>query len=268
VNKLKAIQQKLRVPLMDKDEVSPLGTREILCNWIRDEDDCAAPMIEMQRYAKLLSLLPDKIVENLEKGRLSHDGRYPMLKAGLGYEEMLSSIIVDGTAITSSAAEAKLVPALKLPSNYLQPGGIPGRTLRHQLRGRVTTLVTTAGTMTFRIRSGTTDVITGATWAASGAITSDAVAQTNTMWEVEAHTVVRSVGSAGTVFTMGDTAMSSMALTIANAQAVFMGSAGSATPAAVTVDMTVDEFLQVTGQWSLSTAYSIQAHQYLLEALN
>jgi hypothetical protein len=62
--------------------------------------------------------------------------------------------------------------------------------------------------------------------------------------------------------------MSTSALTIANQQAKYMGSAGSATPAAITKDMTANTYLNITGQWSLATAYSIQAHQYIVEALN
>ena len=53
-----------------------------------------AHLSEMQRYSELLQLLPDKVVTNLEKSRLARDGKYPMIKAGLGYEELLSSVIV------------------------------------------------------------------------------------------------------------------------------------------------------------------------------
>ena len=70
-------------------------------------------------------LLPDRIVQNLERARLSRDGRCPMLKAGLGYEECLSSVIVDGTAVDDSSTENILFPDLMIPANYLQPGGIP-----------------------------------------------------------------------------------------------------------------------------------------------
>lgn len=243
----------------------------VIANWIRDGDDSVSnspdPFINMIQYGKLLEVLPDKVVENLEKARMSRDGRMPMLKAGLGYEECLSSIIVDGAAIASSSAEAKLAPALLIPRNYLQPGGIPGRTLRTRARGRQTTL-TTAATMTFRHRIAATDVITGTTICASGAIVMDTVVQTNTMWEFQCDIVSRSVGSAGTVFGMGDADMATAAVTIANQQNKFMGSAGSAAPVAVTWDQTIDQFFQTTAQWSLATAYSIQCHQYVLEAIN
>jgi hypothetical protein len=231
------------------------------------EEDLPGPVIEMERYGTLLSLLPDKIVENLEKSRLAADGRIAMLKAGLGYEELLSSVIVDGTAIASSSTEAFLFPALKIPANYLMPGGLPGRTLHWKARGRQTTL-TTAATLTFKVGSALTNVIPTTTWCVSGAITMDTTIQTATQWFCEGSAVVRSVSSTGTVFAQGDATSAAQALTIANQTAGYLGSAGSATPAAVTVDMTVDQFWSLTGKWSLATAYSIQGHIFLVEALN
>ncbi len=250
-----------------RSRVPELGERHTLCNWVRDDE--TVPFVDMARYSQLLALLPDKVVENLEKARLSRDGRYPIVRAGLGYEELLSSIIVDGTAITSSSAEAKLAPALLIPANYMQPGGIPGRTLRVVARGRGSTLVTTAATMTFRNRIAATDIITGTALCATGAMAADATAQTATMWSWDEDIVVRSVGSAGTVFAMGEANLAwHSKFTAANAALAFSGSAGSATPAAVTWDMTVAQFFQFTGQWSLATAYSINTHQYFLESLN
>jgi hypothetical protein len=261
--KLETIKKKLWT---SQRRVPELGEREVLCNWVRDED---GPMIDEVHFNELRSLLPDKIVTNLDKARQARDGRMPMIKAGLGYEELLAAIIVDGTAIASSSTEAFLAPALMLPANYLQPGGIPGRVLRLQARGRVTTL-TTAATMTFKVGAALTNVIPTTTWCVSGGIIQDAVAaQTATMWEVEVHVVVRSVGSAGTVFAMGDADMASKKVgTAAENSALFMGSAGAATPSTAICDMTVNQFLSLTGKWSLTTAYSIQSHQLLLEALN
>jgi hypothetical protein len=248
--------------------IPDLGERHTVADWVREADgEGPQPFVDLVQYGKLLELLPDRIVENLERARLERVGRGPMLKAGLGYEELLGSTIVDGATIASSTTEARLVPATRLPANYLQPGGLPGRTLRGQLRGRGTTLAT-AATITFRLRGEATDVLTGTAWAASGAIAAHATGQTNTQWEIECGVTVRSVGTAGTVFAQGDVSPAWADLTIANQQNKFMGSAGAAAPAAVTKDMTADTYLNWTGQWSLSTAYSIQCHRYLLEALN
>jgi hypothetical protein len=250
--------------------VPPLGQRHTLCNWVREGDETSAesaPLIDMVRYGELISVLPDRIVENLERARLARDGRMPMLKAGLGYEELLSSIIVDGTAIASSSAEARLAPALLIPANYLAPGGIPGRTLRFHMRGRGTTLAT-AATMTLRQRIATTDIITGTTVQATGAVAAHATGQTNSQWEWQGHVVVRSVGTAGTVFGQGRAELAWQDLTTASQSNLFSGSAGATAPSTATYDTTVAQFLEMTGQWSLTTAYSIQAHTYLLEATN
>lgn len=248
--------------------IPPLGERHTLCHWIDEsDDDGPTAMIDLVGYGRLLEVLPDHIVENLEKARLSRDGHYPMLKAGLGYEELLSSVIVDGTAIASSSTEAFLFPALLFPQNYLQPGGIPGRTLHWKARGRHTTL-TTAATLTFKFGAALTNVIPTTTWAVSGAITMDTTIQTATHWFCEGLAVVRSVGSGGTIFAMGDATSSAQALTIANQQAQYMGSAGSATPAAATVDTTSAQYVSLTGKWSLTTAYSITGHIFIVESLN
>lgn len=246
------------------------GERHLLCNWVNDDDEeLPNPMVEFKRYTDLLSMVPDKIANNLENARLSRNGRMPMIKAGLGYEELLASIIVDGTAIASSSSEARLAPALMIPANYMQPGGIPGRVLTAKARGRGSTIVTTAGTMTIRHRTATTDIITGTVHCATGAMAADATAQTNTMWEWDCAVVVRSVGSAGTVFAQGRAGLAWHLQNTGALQALsFAGSAGSTAPVASTWDMTVDQYFQFTGQWSLATAYSIQCHQYRLEALN
>lgn len=245
----------------------------LLANFVRDVDAdegivIGRPMIDMVGYRELLGVLPDKIVESLERARLERAGLLPMFKAGLGYQALLSSIIVDAAAVGSSLAEAKLAPALVIPANFMQPGGIPGKTLRLVARGRSTTL-TTAATLILRNRIAATDVITGNILAQTGAMAADATAQTNTQWSYEEEIVARSVGSAGTVFAQGEAnwAPHSKA-TAANQALAFAGSAGSATPASAVWDMGVAQFFQLTAQWSLATAYSIQTHQYLVEDLN
>lgn len=252
--------------------VPELGDRHILCNWLRDwEDDAPPTMVDLQQYGQLLRLLPDHIVTSLEHARDERAGTVQILKCGLGYEELLSSVIVDGTAV-SNVTQNILFPNLLLPANYLQPGGIPGRTMRTQMRARVTNIVTTPGTCTFRLGAATTNATTVATpWCQSGAIVLEATTvTTNGMMEVEAHTVVRSVGSGGTVFSMGDADLACTRFASAagtDKPLLFMGSAGSTAPAAVTCDMTVPQYKILTVQWSVATATG-QGHQYIVEALN
>lgn len=239
--------------------------RGILADWHQEEGDQA--WFDMYGFQQLLGIVPEKVAANLEKARLAREGLIPMYKAGLGYEECVNSIVADGTAIASSSAEARLVPAVLLNPNFWQPYGTPGRTIAIRARGRQTTL-TTAATMIFRLRGEATDVITGTAWAASGGITQDTTVQTATQWRLDCGVTARTVGTAGTVFAQGDASMASAAVTIANQTAQFMGSAGSATPATVAKDMTLATYLNLTGQWSLATAYSITCHRYTVEVLN
>lgn len=259
----------IREWLNRRNRVPELGERHIVCDWIRPEDD-SGPWIDEIRFGELLTLLPDKVVTNLVKAKQAQDGRIPMLKAGLGYEECLGSIIVDGTPIASSSTQANLAPPNLLPANYLQPGGIPGRTLKILGRGRLTTL-TTAATMTISL--GTSAAVATApqtvVWATSGAMVMDTTVQTATQWVVECGATVRSVGSAGTVFAQGDASLAAHLRNTAALEAIrYMGSAGSATPSTAAVDMTVANYLQFQGKWSLATAYTITCHRYMLEALN
>jgi hypothetical protein len=261
---IKAIREKIWKPRNDIDAPS----KGILCDWFREGDDPDAPLINLPKYFELLSVLPDHIVENLEKARLAHEGLYPMYKAGLGAEDLLWSTIVDGSVLTSSSAEAKLAPTTKFGGNYLQPGGGALKHIRLKARGRNTTL-NTGATMTFRYRIAPTDVITGNIIMQSGGIPQDANVYTDTMWKVKGDFVVRSVGSAGTVFGMGHADMASSALTMAAQQAKYMGvNAGGTNPVVQTWDMNNDQYFQFTGQWSLATAYSMLLHQYVVEALN
>lgn len=259
-----AIKEKIWLPRNDYSAPS----KGIICEWVREGDDDNMPLIDMHRYVELLSVLPDKIVNNLEKARLTHEGKVGLITAGIGYEELLSQAIVDGTAIASSSTEAFLFPSNRLPANSLAIlSNLPGKTLHFKARGRQTTL-TTAGTLIFKFGAALTNVIPTTAWATSGALTMDTTIQTNTMWFAEGMATIRSVGSGGTVFSMGDATSAAQALTIANQTAQYMGSAGSATPATAAVDTTSDQFISLTGKWSLATAYSITGHIFILEALN
>jgi len=275
MNKIEAIRKKLWTP-RDPDDVPPLGSRETLVNWMLDVDSDGVPikggsLIELIGYNKLRELLPDKIVESLEKSRLAQDGKIAMLTCGGGsYEELLSSVIVDGTAIASSSTEAFLFPALLFPQNYMQPGGIPGRTLKWEARGRHTTLTTNA-TLTFKLGSALTNVIPTTIWCVSGGIKMDATIQTNTQWRSSGIVTSRLVGTAGTVFAQGDclsAAQSMVTVTAAENANNFMGQAGAAAPAIATVDLTAALFVSLTAKWSLATAYSIQGHTFTVEMLN
>ena len=131
------------------------------------------------------------------------------------------------------------------------------------------TTLSTAATLIINLGHAATAATTVTTaWAKTGSVTMDAAVHTNEQWWTDGLVTVRSVGSAGTVFGQGRFETAAQAFTSAQWVNSFMASAGQATPATATVDMTINEFLVLSAKWSLTTAYSITGHTYALEALN
>lgn len=170
------------------------------------------------------------------------------------WQETIATIVADSTAVTGTA-EALLVPAITLPANYMYPG----RVIRASVKGLISNIVTTPGTVLFRARwSG----LAGTVLAASAALTQNTAAQTNDAFELEFLITCRSVGTSGSMFTSGK---------------IFQGNAPTAPTfslipatgnAVVTaLDTTVAQSLALTAIFSL-TGNSITANQYTLESLN
>jgi hypothetical protein len=170
----------------------------------------------------------------------------------------------DGSAIANSTTEAIMMPNILIPGNLLQDG----RILRLIVFGRHST--TGTPTLTFRVRWGG---VSGTIICQSGAITTGS-AVTNAIFRMEAMIQVRTNGSTGTVFGMGEVEIAEDAAntvgSATNATAVgMMGSAGVATPAAVTLDLATDTLLSVTAQWGTASASNtLTGHLYTVEVLN
>lgn len=183
------------------------------------------------------------------------------------WAETISWATADGVAVANTITETILFPNLTIPANYLQDG----RTLRLTVYGRFSNVVTAVPTLTFRARWGG---VAGTVIAASGAMVTSAVSMVNAMWKMELIIQVRSNGSTGTVFSVGNVELGTNAAPTAGTVTNYgmeslMGSAGVSTPAAVTVDLTADTALALTAQWSAAAAgNSVQGHVYTLEALN
>lgn len=173
----------------------------------------------------------------------------------------------DGTAIVSSATETIVFPNVTVPANYMQDG----RILRLRAYGRYSNVVTAVPTLTFRVRWGG---VSGTVLAASAAIVTSATAMTAALWQFECLIQTRSNGATGSVFAMGDVLLTTNTAptfgTVTNyGVGSMLASAGLATPAAVTVDLTADTALSLTAQWSASNAAnSVTGHLYTVEGLN
>lgn len=183
------------------------------------------------------------------------------------WEETLSWVTSDGTAVANTTTETILFPNVTIPGNYLADG----RVLRLKAYGRYGNVVTSVPTLTFRARWGG---VAGTVIAASAAIVTSATAMTAALWSLELLIQVRSNGSTGTVFAMGEVQMTTNTAptfgTVTNyGVPTMMASAGLATPAAVTVDLTADTALSLTAQWSAANASNtITGHIYTIESLN
>lgn len=178
------------------------------------------------------------------------------------WNETLAWATSDGAAISATTTETIIFPNVTIPANYLQDG----RVLRLTAYGRHTAASTP--TLTFRVRWGG---ISGTVLCASGAMVCGTV--TAGMWKVEVLIQVRSNGSSGSVFAVGNARLGEDATSTVgsatNAGAEdLMGSAGVATPAAVTVDLTADAALALTAQFGTAGSNALTGHIYVIEALN
>lgn len=108
----------------------------------------------------------------------------------------------------------------------------------------------------------------------SPAIVTSASAVTNAPWSIEATIQTRANGSSGSLFGMGWALMTPGIAptfgTVTNYGVVAsMNSTGLLTPAAVTVDLTADTALSLTGKFSASNAANgMTGHIYTVEAMN
>lgn len=165
------------------------------------------------------------------------------------WQESLVWATANGTTISNSTAEALVFPDTTIPANYMQDG----RALELNVMGKFSNVVTTPGTLTFRLRWGG---LTGTILAQTSAISLSATAQTDIMFRIWMQIITRTNGSAGSLLAMGLTDLAAQ-LAASNNLPIFMGSAGGAsgnTPAAVTVDLTADKALSLTAQFSVSTS--------------
>jgi hypothetical protein len=182
------------------------------------------------------------------------------------WQELYAAAVADGSAIANTTTETVIFPGIAIDANYFQDA----RAMRILAYGRHSTTATP--TLTFRLRWAG---VGGTVMAASGAITCGS-AVTAAMWALELIVVTRANGSSGSLFTTGKVIVGEDAAntvgSATNASAVgLMGSAGVATPAAVTLDLTAAPSggIVLTAQWSAASASNtLTGHQLLVESLN
>ncbi len=183
--------------------------------------------------------------------------------------EPFLSVTGDGSALASSTAATSILPAASkftLPSMFFEAAD--GKTLRFRASGRVSTVVTTPGTLTLDIRFGSVVVFNG------GAMTLNTTAQTNVNWILEADLVIRAVGASTSANVLGQGFFASHA--VIGSPAPTAGGCGvhllpyNAAPAAGTgFDSTASQTVDLFATWSVSNAAnSITLHTASIISLN
>jgi hypothetical protein len=187
------------------------------------------------------------------------------------YRANLISQDVDGAAYASSTTATSLLHAAakyRFKGNELL--NRPGARLLVRAHGRVSTLVTAPGTLTFEFRLGPTSNIAV---ASSGAIALNIVAKVNVPWILEWELTLRAVGAS----TAANFMHQGKWISEANVGAPVPGTGGAtvammpnATPAVGTgFDSTVENIADLFATWSVNSASnSIQVHGYELISEN
>lgn len=165
--------------------------------------------------------------------------------------ETLDSIVADGTQISNSTSETIICPDFSIPAYYM----VPGRTLMLDAWGVCSNVITTPGTLIYRVRWGG---VAGTVLLASAALGLDTTARTNALWRLRATIACRTAGATGTFMSGGAVDQYNvLSSTAANLLPGLLGSAGAPSAsgnAAVTVDTTTAKLLSITAQFSVSTS--------------
>jgi hypothetical protein len=177
------------------------------------------------------------------------------------YPLILASAVADGAALTNSIVAASILHGSgigPIPANALQIGSL----IKVTLRGRISTVVTTPGTLTLDMRLG------GVVISAFGAIPLNVVAQVNAHWEAKLIAVVRAVGSGAAANALCTGVFNSRALVGSPATGgigeVMLPDTAPAVGAGF--DSSLAQALNIFATWSVASASnSVQVHQSLIE---
>lgn len=182
--------------------------------------------------------------------------------------ELLVSAQGDGSALSNTTTQTSILPSaarVVVPANALDR---IGKRIKLYASGRISTVVTTPGTLTFDLKLGSVVI------ASSGAMTLNTTAQTNTNWTLDWDLTLRAIGTSTTANFMHQGRWTSHAVIGSSA----IGTAGAGTqmipynaaPAVGTgFDSTAAAILDLFATWSVANASnSITLHQYDVEFRN
>jgi hypothetical protein len=178
-----------------------------------------------------------------------------------GFRERILEVYEDGTALTNSTTQTSILPAsakeCTLGAGLLRVA----KSIAFEFSGRISTVVTTPGTLTLAVRLGSVDAFS------SGAMTLNTTAQTNVGWTLRGELICRARGlsTSTTLFPKGCLWTSHAVI---GSAAPTAGTAGThvlpynAAPAVGSgFDFSVSQLLDLMATWSVANASnSIQLH--------
>lgn len=177
----------------------------------------------------------------------------------------------DGAALTNTVTATSILLAASKPQLYAGFFYI-GKKIRIYAGGRISTVVTTPGTLTLDVRLGPADPPTIIV-ANGGAMSLNIVAKTNVPWRLTWDLTCRAIGNGTLANLMHQGSWQSEA--VIGAAVPTAGGAGShllpnAAPAVGTgFNSTVGLFMDLFATWSVANAAnSILCHQFHVEELN
>jgi hypothetical protein len=183
----------------------------------------------------------------------------------MNWRELIKWSSGDGAALTNtSTATSLLLAASKttLPPDYFK---FVGQRFRVRAAGRISTVITTPGTMTLDIRFGSTVVIN------SGDMTLNIVAKTNVGWILEWDAEVRVLGGTANLLSQGwwsSEAVIGSAVPTAGGVGTHMLPYNTAPVVGSNFDSQASQVVDLFGKWSVANAAnSITLHSFQLEAL-
>lgn len=172
-----------------------------------------------------------------------------------GFLERLMDIGVAGTALASSTSKTSL-----MLGNTGEQGTLPakyfdriGKGLRLQATGRISTVVTTPGTLQLGLAFGAIDV-----WL-SGLMTLNVAAKTNVPWILQLEIFARAIGSGtaanliGIGYFLSEAVLASVAPT-AGGELTHVLPYNAAPAVGNGFDSTAAQLIDVNAQWSVSNA--------------
>jgi len=213
------------------------------------------------------SMFPEHVQESLRKGRERPGSRGPRM-SGVTWRDLLTPrrvVVADGTQVLNSTSETIMCPDFTFAADAVEPGDV----FKYTLFGSMSTVITTPGTITFRLRWGG---VAGTSLAASGAFAPDPTAAATTLsYCVEWYFVVRTTGSSGTGLAFAKIVWNDFddasATTLKGN--LDMQLAPVSAPATATINTTTSSALSPTVQFSVNTATTQLTNGIaLLESIN